>query len=62
MSSKEFTFTCELINGLHARPASALVKEFQAFNIDVALENQRNGRKANGKKCIVTDFCRHCLS
>lgn len=52
MSIKQFTFTCELINGLHARPASALVKEFQAFNVDVTLENQRNGRKANGTSAL----------
>ena len=52
MSSKELVFTCELINGLHARPASSLVKEIQAFRVEVTLENQRNGRTANGSSAL----------
>ena len=52
MTSKEFTFTCELINGMHARPASSLVSEVKPFNIDITLLNQRNGRKANVKSAL----------
>ncbi|AMO54647.1 hypothetical protein GZ77_24425 [Endozoicomonas montiporae] len=52
MSSKELVFTCELINGLHARPASAFVREVQAFSVEVILENQRNGRRASGNSAL----------
>ncbi|WP_062265508.1 phosphoenolpyruvate--protein phosphotransferase [Endozoicomonas arenosclerae] len=49
MSCKEFIFTCELLNGLHARPVSYLVKEANVFESDMVLENLRSGRKANLK-------------
>lgn len=52
MSRKEFLFTCELMNGLHARPASYLVKESQCFESSVELENLRSGRKANMKSAL----------
>ncbi|KEQ18338.1 phosphoenolpyruvate--protein phosphotransferase [Endozoicomonas numazuensis] len=49
MSCKEFIFTCELLNGLHARPVSYLVKEAAVFEATMELENLRSGRKANLK-------------
>lgn len=52
MICKEFTFTCELVNGLHARPASLLVEEVQAFNVNVILDNQRNKRKADANSAL----------
>ena len=70
MSSKELVFTCELINGLHARPASALVREIQAFNVEAILENKRNGRQASGNSALALisadiayqDICKLTLS
>ena len=52
MISKEFTFTCELTNGMHARPASSVVNEVKPFDIEVTLLNQRNGRKVNAKSAL----------
>ncbi|MGI9280532.1 MAG: phosphoenolpyruvate--protein phosphotransferase [Endozoicomonas sp.] len=49
MSCKEFIFTCELLNGLHARPVSYLTKEAAVFEATMVLENLRSGRKANLK-------------
>ncbi len=47
MSCKELIFTCELIHGLHARPASALVALAKEFEAVMELENLRTGFKAS---------------
>ncbi|MGI9277371.1 MAG: phosphoenolpyruvate--protein phosphotransferase [Endozoicomonas sp.] len=52
MKLKELSFTCELINGLHARPASYLAREASPFNASLVIENQRNGRTANLKSVL----------
>ncbi len=52
MSREEFRFTCELHNGLHARPASHMVRYTQACEADIKVLNSRNGREANGKSVL----------
>lgn len=52
MSREEIRFTCELPNGLHARPASYLVRHTQSFESCVTLHNHRNSREANGKSVL----------
>ncbi|MRI31558.1 phosphoenolpyruvate--protein phosphotransferase [Endozoicomonas sp. OPT23] len=47
MSCKELVFTCELVHGLHARPASALVALAEEFDAVMELENLRTGFKAS---------------
>ena len=46
MSCKDLVFTCELVHGLHARPASALVELAETFESVMELENLRTGHKA----------------
>lgn len=48
----DFTFSCPLPNGVHARPASALEEVARAFNADVVLLNKRTGRSANAKSIL----------
>ena len=52
MSREEFRFTCELPNGLHARPASSLVQNTQKWRSSITLYNLRNRREANGKSVL----------
>ena len=52
MSREEFRFTCELPNGLHARPASSLVRNTQNWNANITLHNLRNHREANAKSVL----------
>ena len=52
MSREEFRFTCELPNGLHARPASFLARNTQKWDSSVKLKNLRNQREANGKSVL----------
>ena len=52
MSREEFRFTCELPNGLHARPASYLVRHTQSYKAGVTLHNLRNNREANAKSVL----------
>lgn len=52
MSREEFRFTCELPNGLHARPASCLVQNTQKWCSSITLQNLRNHREANGKSVL----------
>ena len=52
MSREEFRFTCELPNGLHARPASSLVRNTQQWHSSITLHNLRNRREANGKSVL----------
>src|SRR5215471_930556 len=48
----EFTFTCPLPNGLHARPASHLASLANDFLSDCALTNLRNGSTADIKSVL----------
>ena len=62
MNRDEFRFTCELPNGLHARPASYLVRHTQGCDADITLRNLRNKREANAKSVlslIAADICYH---
>jgi len=49
----EFTFTCPLPNGVHARPASALEEVASCFGADILLTNGRTGRTANLKSILA---------
>ncbi len=51
--SLEFTFTCTLPSGLHARPASHLADLANKFASDSALTNLRNGLLANAKSVLA---------
>jgi fructose-specific PTS system IIA-like component len=48
----DFSFSCPLSNGVHARPASALEEVARGFNADVLLLNQRTGQAANAKSIL----------
>jgi multiphosphoryl transfer protein len=48
----DFSFSCPLPNGVHARPASALEEVARSFAADVVLLNQRTGRSANAKSIL----------
>jgi phosphoenolpyruvate-protein phosphotransferase len=51
-SSQQFTFSCPLPNGLHARPASHFSEIAAHFTSECSLTNLRNGRVANGKSVL----------
>lgn len=48
----DYSFSCPLPNGVHARPASALEEVARSFTADVLLLNQRTGRSANAKSIL----------
>lgn len=48
----DYSFSCPLPNGVHARPASALEEVARSFAADVILLNQRTGRSANAKSIL----------
>ncbi|HLX72115.1 MAG TPA: phosphoenolpyruvate--protein phosphotransferase [Verrucomicrobiae bacterium] len=48
----DYSFSCPLPNGVHARPASALEEVARGFAADVVLLNQRTGRSANAKSIL----------
>lgn len=48
----DYSFSCPLPNGVHARPASALEEVARSFAADVVLLNQRTGRSANAKSIL----------
>lgn len=48
----DYSFTCPLPNGVHARPASALEEVARSFAAEVVLLNQRTGRTANAKSIL----------
>lgn len=48
----DYSFSCPLPNGVHARPASALEEVARSFSADVVLLNQRTGRSANAKSIL----------
>jgi multiphosphoryl transfer protein len=51
--SLEFSFSCRLAGGLHARPASCLTEVVGKFASDCMLTNQRNRAKANLKSVLA---------
>jgi fructose-specific PTS system IIA-like component len=57
----EYTFSCPLRNGVHARPASALEEVASCFGSDIVLTNRRTGSSANAKSilAIVAADIRH---
>ncbi len=48
----DYSFSCPLQNGVHARPASALEEVARSFAADVVLFNKRTGRSANAKSIL----------
>src|SRR6201999_1029835 len=48
----DYSFSCPLPNGLHARPASALEEVARSFAAEVVVLNQRTGRSANAKSIL----------
>lgn len=48
----DYSFSCPLPNGVHARPASALEEVARTFAAEVVLLNQRTGRSANAKSIL----------
>ena len=51
-SSMQFTFSCPLSSGLHARPASHLAEVANQFASECTLTNLRNGLVANCKSVL----------
>lgn len=51
-SSSQFVFSCPLVSGLHARPASQLAEVANQFAAECSLTNLRNGRVANTKSVL----------
>lgn len=49
---KEVAFTCELPNGIHARPANHLEAVCSKFNSDITLKNLRNGNQGSAKSVL----------
>lgn len=49
----EYTFTCPLPNGVHARPASALEDVARHFTSDISITNERTGQTANAKSVLA---------
>src|SRR5215469_6593885 len=50
--SLQFTFTCALALGIHARPASLLAEVSNRFRSELTLINWRNERRANTKSVL----------
>lgn len=50
--SLEFTFTCQLPNSIHARPASSLEKIVKPFESSVTIYNERNSCVADAKSIL----------
>lgn len=51
--AREFTFTCPLASGLHARPAAQLAERAGLFSSASSLTNLRNGSEANLKSPLA---------
>ncbi|MGC3960726.1 MAG: HPr family phosphocarrier protein [Verrucomicrobiota bacterium] len=51
--SLELTFVCPLLNGIHARPASALEEVARNFTAEISLVNERTGSSANAKSVLA---------
>ncbi len=52
-SDKHHVFTCCLVNGLHARPATRLVGVTKEFSANITLTNERNGEQVNAKSILA---------
>ncbi|MGI0117225.1 phosphoenolpyruvate--protein phosphotransferase [Zooshikella sp. RANM57] len=50
---KSFTFSCELANGVHARPASYIEALCSQFNADITWQNKRTGITCNAKSVLA---------
>src|SRR5512140_549801 len=48
----EYSFACPLVNGIHARPASAIERIAAKFNSDISIVNGRSGQRANAKSVL----------
>ena len=48
----DYTFTCRLPNGVHARPASAIEEVARPFAAAIAITNERTGQVANAKSVL----------
>src|SRR5512139_3292333 len=51
--SLEYSFTCPLPQGVHARPASALEDVARHFTADISILNERTGHIANAKSVLA---------
>ncbi len=49
----DYTFTCSLPNGVHARPASAIEEVARPFVSTIAITNERNRVTANAKSVLA---------
>jgi len=49
---KTFSFSCELPNGVHARPASHVESLCNEFTADIQWQNERTGISANAKSVL----------
>ncbi|GAM61365.1 phosphoenolpyruvate-protein phosphotransferase [Vibrio ishigakensis] len=49
---KSFSFSCELPNGVHARPASHVEAVCNKFDSDITWQNQRTGMSGNAKSVL----------
>src|SRR3954469_15180404 len=47
-----FQFTCNLIHGLHARPASHIAELSKRFSSEISLTNKRSGATADAKSVL----------
>jgi fructose-specific PTS system IIA-like component len=65
----EFTFTCPLSAGIHARPASCIEEIARQYLSSVVLTNARTGAVADAKSVLLMvgadirhgDTCRVCV-
>ncbi|GAL13795.1 phosphoenolpyruvate-protein phosphotransferase of PTS system [Vibrio astriarenae] len=49
---KTFSFSCELPNGVHARPASHVEALCNQFSSDITWQNKRTGMSGNAKSVL----------
>ncbi|MDG2609133.1 HPr family phosphocarrier protein, partial [Vibrio parahaemolyticus] len=49
---KSFSFSCELPNGVHARPASHVEAVCNSFDSSITWQNQRTGMSGNAKSVL----------
>ncbi|MDF2155174.1 phosphoenolpyruvate--protein phosphotransferase [Vibrio sp. CAU 1672] len=50
---KSFSFSCELPNGVHARPASHVEAVCNSFDSSITWQNQRTGMSGNAKSVLA---------
>lgn len=51
--SMTIEYVCELVNGVHARPASHIEAICNSFKADIVWHNQRTNRKGNAKSALA---------